>query len=98
MSAPAFTRGPWVRVGDTLVGLNDEPVARMHEETRKRKANAHLIAAAPELYSDAEFLCARVRELENDLAADETARNYYGHVIPALARMESALAKARGEQ
>jgi hypothetical protein len=113
MSAPAFTRGPWlihsanrgvVPAADTFktwaaalpICLLRDPDERLTED--ETLANGFLIAAAPELYSDAEFLCARVRELENDLAADETARNYYGHVIPALARMESALAKARGEQ
>jgi hypothetical protein len=62
-------------------------------------ANAHLIASAPELYEDGEFLCARIRELEGDLDDDsDAARQFFGHVIPALARMESALRKARGEQ
>jgi hypothetical protein len=61
------------------------------------EANARLIAAAPSLYADAEFLCARVRELEGDLDGDShAARQFYGHVIPALARMEDALAEARG--
>jgi hypothetical protein len=62
------------------------------------QANARLIAAAPSLYADAEFLCARIRELEGEMRDDDDlSRQYFGHVLPALARMESALGEARGE-
>jgi hypothetical protein len=49
-----------------------------------------------ELCEDALFLCARVRELEGDLTDDsDAARQFYGHVIPALARMEASIREAR---
>jgi hypothetical protein len=79
----------------------DGSVARvveyMPEHREKQNANAHLIAAAPELYGNAEFLCARLRELESLILDDEVGREYYGHCSPARARLESVLAKARGE-
>lgn len=61
------------------------------------EANARLIAAAPELYEEAEFLVGRLRSLESELGDDDTAREYYGHVVPSIARLASILAKARGE-
>jgi hypothetical protein len=47
------------------------------------------------LAHDTEFLCARVRELESSISdgIEEATRAYYGHVIPALARAEDALAQ-----
>jgi hypothetical protein len=70
-------------------GIADHPTA---------EANACLIAAAPELYGDSAFLCARLREFESELLDDDVAAQFYGHVIPAIARLEDALRQARGEQ
>jgi hypothetical protein len=42
------------------------------------------------LVADAEFLCARLRDLEG-FDGDELLRQLMGHVLPALARLESAL-------
>jgi hypothetical protein len=92
--------GPWEwwDDGTSLVRITDVAEQKLVCET-VLPSTARLIAAAPELYADAEFLCARVRELEGSLTDDsEVSREFFGHVIPALARMESALAKARGEQ
>lgn len=48
-----------------------------------------------ELYEKADFLCARLRDLEG-YDGDELVRQLMGHVLPALARMEDALTLARG--
>jgi hypothetical protein len=85
---------------DVMAGVGFRPDERQDviEENARQIANARLIAAAPSLYADAEFLCARIRELEGEMRDDdELSRQYFGHVLPALARMESALAEARGE-
>ena len=44
----------------------------------------------------AEFLCARVRELEGDMVDGPVADQFYGHVLTALARMDAALAPKEG--
>ena len=44
-----------------------------------------------DLIAAADFLCCRVRELEGELSDDDLARQYFGHVLPAVARMEAAL-------
>ena len=59
------------------------------------EANARLIATAPELYQEVEFLCARLRELETMILDDEVGNEYYGHVAPSRARLEMLLEKAR---
>lgn len=111
MSA-AFTKGPWdfgwhQPSGDfTLHYGTDEHVGPsllegglVLADDKENEANAHLIAAAPELYAMGEFLCERIRELEHSLTDDSSAaRDYYGHVLPATARLEMTLARARGEQ
>lgn len=61
------------------------------------RANARLIAAAPDLLKDGAFLADRLDELENDLLDDEVARQFHGHVAPALARFRAAIARATGE-
>lgn len=41
----------------------------------------------------ASFLVERLHELEGDLGDDsETIRQFYGHIVPARARLEDALA------
>jgi hypothetical protein len=57
-------------------------------------ANAQLVAAAPALNSDGQFLAERLREFERVVDQPEAAREFYGHVLPALARFEAALASA----
>lgn len=71
-----------------------------HTEARtsgNEEANARLIAAAPELLDDGQFLLDRLSDLENVLFDDAVARDFYGHVEPAIARMRAAIAKAKGE-
>lgn len=115
MTGRAFTPGPWkiFRASNgSMLGIgvnrpNDEDHAAgvtdayggLWGSGGEKEANARLIAAAPSMYADAEFLCARIREMEAELTDDgEASRQYFGHVLPAVARMESALAEARGDQ
>jgi hypothetical protein len=44
-----------------------------------------------DIAAEAEFLCARLRGLESELADDATAAEYYGHVVPSVARLEGLL-------
>jgi hypothetical protein len=99
MTAPAFTPGPWeLRPHAKLGGTQMYWVNDVTSVGTQVEADARLIAAAPGLYADAEFLCARIRELEGEMRDDdEFSRQYFGHILPAVARMESALAEARGE-
>lgn len=91
MSEPKFTPGPWIVCPD--VGLQI-PVASVAKEGLKRNvshvagirngegaANAHLIAAAPDLYE-------ALDNLEND---DGSIPDHAWKLVQA------ALAKARGE-
>jgi hypothetical protein len=60
------------------------------------EANARLIAAAPDLASDGAFLLARLREFEREIATEALAREWFGHVGPAIARFSASLTKATG--
>lgn len=62
-----------------------------------QSANARLIAEAPELKSDGQFLLDRLDEFERDLLDDEVGRQYAGHVAPAVTRFRAAIAKATGQ-
>lgn len=52
--------------------------------------------SSEDLLADARFLCERLREFENEDVGKEGARQFHGHVAPALARLEAAIAKAGG--
>lgn len=99
------TPGPWAVSSNPadffyghVIDTQGVAVAKPMAQGCRDEANARLIAAAPELVDDGAFLCARLRELENDLADDEVARQFHGHIIPALARLEAAIAKALGQE
>jgi|DEB0MinimDraft_3_1074331.scaffolds.fasta_scaffold63928_1 hypothetical protein len=93
MTKPKFTPGPWVKVGRYLIRPEkvteyvDAPVARTRSKgLRKRsdeesEANAHLIAAAPDLYD-------MLKTIEND---DGIVPGWLWD------RIQATLAKARGE-
>ena len=89
-----FTPGPWRVVGHTEVG----PIHRfvIASETlgiidADYEADAHLIAAAPELY-------ARLAALRNRFLGTKwmDGVEYEGHITPGD-RIDALLAKARGE-
>jgi hypothetical protein len=95
MSAPQFTPGPWgvwsdldvvsLPSGDTLATVYGSPFDRDDaKNAANRKANARLIAAAPELYE----ALAKI--------ADENSSFVVGPTARAFAR--TILAKARGER
>lgn len=59
---------------------------------------AREMAAARDMKERGEFLLDRLTELEATLKDDEVARQFHGHVAPAIARFRFALSKATGEQ
>lgn len=92
------TPGPW-RIGDkgmTVFGpLTDQPspiaIANLIPPTpragiEEREANAHLIAAAPDLLAASEQAAALLKELAHDGAEN-----------PELEILRKAIAKAKGE-
>jgi hypothetical protein len=103
VSAPSFTPGPWRVQGGEVVAPTD-PICSMptlYRETREARtqldADAHLIAAAPELYETLADVLPRNVCLTNKNVPDST-------VVPLdctmgdLRRISAALAKARGDQ
>ena len=113
MSREAHTAGPWTAVHNswetsTVYGPNDEIVAScpisydVTEETQDelepvKEANARLIAAAPTVTAEGQFLLDRLADFENRISTDEDAWEFYGHVTPAIARFRSAIHSATGE-
>lgn len=103
MSA-GFTPGLWCvrEVSDLDVGHSIEAHGQPVADTYRpySEANAHLIAAAPEIYQEASFICERLRDFSWTVDAnnaEDIYRDFHGHVIPSLARLEMLLGKARGE-
>jgi len=94
MSEPKFTSGPWiVRENEPWVIAKDYGdmksvfhVNHPAEPSETQMANAHLIAAAPELY-----------EALDDLRAELFLHAEGNYFRPLLDKAEAALAKARGE-
>lgn len=91
MSAPKFTPGPWVANGLTIEdkAVRTAVVASLYDErdgVYEWRANAALIAAAPELYAALYHLAGLFASLHEKHAE-------WGDYQAALA----ALAKARGE-
>ena len=89
--ANAFTPGPWAVHADNLVAAAGAPLAHCYSD-HNALANAHLIAAAPELYEAlAEIALAAQQAIERH-QLDETKA--LGRAIIAA---DAALAKARGQ-
>jgi hypothetical protein len=94
MSEAKFTKGPWAlnksRVVDIMSNGNNEPVASVCPYNRaplEVVANAHLIAAAPEMYT----LLNRIAELANG-----DMNNIADEMLCSFDDIELLLAKARG--
>lgn len=58
------------------------------------EANARLIAAAPDMACDGQFLLDRLDEFERDGLSGYGEREWIDHVAPAIARFRAAIAKA----
>jgi hypothetical protein len=71
--------------GDKLAVLTDD-------QSEEWRANAHVMAAAPELLVEAEEALALINQ-----AADILAKNTYYKSNVVMARLRAAIAKARGE-
>jgi hypothetical protein len=88
MSEAKFTKGEWKILDKYQVGINVDfgdgffTVASC-QVFNEAKANAHLIAAAPEMYSELDELSGIIRRMGVDSASD---------------RIDLLLAKARGEK
>ena len=102
MSESKHTPGPWV--AEDGVNTGRRVVAPNAPKTRRvvaacggmnRDGNANLIAAAPDLAADGKFLLDRLSDFESEIS-DEQAREWFGHVQPAIARFRAAIAKAEG--
>lgn len=99
MNEVRWTPGPWVknRYGE-LVGRNGERVDVYDAGIRLTlaspddvdRANAHLIAAAPELYEALEMIF----DADGDCIKDDLPRQLPDHI---RAKVGDILAKARGE-
>lgn len=91
MASETFTKGPWVVQSDAPTGyLYVVAGAWPTGETicdRPSKANATLIAAAPDMYE-------ALTKLRSQYAAP---LHYSGDLRHALVEADAALAKARGE-
>jgi hypothetical protein len=101
MSETKFTPGPWRLADHSYTFIISKPgdgyitrdVCRMDASTMsafQQKANAHLIAAAPELYEALEELHAQ----QNGPPLEK----YKTRWEKAMRKTEAALAKARGEE
>lgn len=98
MSATKFTPGPWVtHKGHSVVGISaaDRDIADTSSKAyyqafdEEDLANAHLIAAAPDLYA-ALYACETVMMMVEP-------RSDKAEYLGALNAAKAALAKARGE-
>lgn len=59
--------------------------------------DAMLYAAAPDMVGTGAFLLERLADFENRISTDEDAREFHGHVAPAIANFRAAIAKALGQ-
>lgn len=107
-----FTRGPWYVIQDDRDGMEwnrhicwdpagDHRIAFMASDAGT-EANAHLIAAAPELYealSVLRELCGHVRPFQGQVGGTENLKEGLVAVrfMEACDASDAALRKARGE-
>jgi hypothetical protein len=93
LKVTGFTRGPWSKSGWGAMESSGKTIAKAYGPLEQREANAHLIAAAPELYEALEKAAMFVgwASTRGQIVAGVDAGEL-GTVIDAI------LAKARGEQ
>lgn len=94
MSEPKFTPGPWLfssyKSGNSVIVIDGKEFDVATVNYPNRDANAHLIAAAPELYEALEGLLADITEYQE-------INNLGGQNNHWQVKAKAALAKARGE-
>ena len=88
-----FTKGPWRVVLNRMVYSVDDFIAEVGRsiDLKADRADAHLIAAAPDMYG--------ALEVDLDYIMTEAEKRDFDPPVPCelLADIEHALAKARGE-
>lgn len=102
MTKPKFTPGPWVVLrGETLtiekVNAGTEIADLWDNPNADRLFDAHLIAAAPDLYAALEEICDQSVALRQGGPAPEDLQRLSEALEYAVDIAVSALAKARGE-
>ena len=94
MSETKFTPGPWLfssyKSGNSVIVIDGKEFDVATVNYPNRDANAHLIAAAPELYEALEGLLADITEYQE-------INNLGGQNNHWQVKAKAALAKARGE-
>lgn len=108
MSTPTFTPGPWKAERQTQMVFHVESedfgrIVTVHEPTQPKiaKANAHLIASAPDLYAALDYLAGEVRACLGISEPEIRAAVGNTNMACLTQRVEqaiAALAKARGEK
>ena len=94
MNEPKFTPGPWLfssyKSGNSVIVIDGKEFDVATVNYPNRDANAHLIAAAPELYEALEHIEEYWNRDQNISAMSDAL----WHIIEVA---QAALAKARGE-
>lgn len=94
MNETKFTPGPWLfssyKSGNSVIVIDGKEFDVATVNYPNRDANAHLIAAAPELYEALEGLLADITEYQE-------INNLGGQNNHWQVKAKAALAKARGE-
>ena len=113
MNDTKFTKGPWKRDkrGECLIGSNGNEVVIYNcglvggNKTTESVANAHLIAAAPDMYAMIESLSKELQHAIDEVNGSRLMQiNNQTETPPDMWDMESLhdaqalLSKARGEQ
>ena len=97
MSDTKFTQGPWL-VGEdqcvdetwSIVTTSGGSIIANVNDRHDRKANAHLISAAPDLYAALEEVAGSMHQIARDRDMSESE-------LAFMRRIDAALAKARGK-
>lgn len=110
---PKFTPGPWINHHESLWPRSDIPLVvqfrihsmegqvlvRVPKIAPNADANAHLIAAAPDLYAALEMARGYVARANVRLAfGGELTKPDFAATVKDGAAIDAALAKARGEK
>lgn len=100
MKTPQHTPGPWiVRGGNVIESLSSINVAKAWmTDGEEECANAHLIAAAPELLSALEAIEARINGVYDCPALVAFGPLHHDTQWDCLRIAEEAIAKAKGER